>query len=87
MAETCKACGKAWTDHIGVEPTCALLQDALDVVRVFSNIKFLETVRDARNNGFTLKRLCNDLLCEKTGHCAVFENGYDYIHFDLNSLS
>lgn len=31
MAE-CKACGKAWTDHLGVEPTCALLQEALKIL-------------------------------------------------------
>lgn len=29
MAETCKSCGKQWQDHLGVEPTCALLQEAI----------------------------------------------------------
>lgn len=28
MAETCKSCGKQWQDHLGVEPTCALLREA-----------------------------------------------------------
>ena len=33
MAETCKSCGKAWTDHLGVEPTCALLVEAVAILK------------------------------------------------------
>lgn len=35
MAETCKSCGKAWADHLGVEPTCALLIEAVEILEMF----------------------------------------------------
>lgn len=32
--DKCTACGKNWSDHLGVQPTCQQLQDALSALKV-----------------------------------------------------
>lgn len=53
----CKSCGKAWTDHLGVEPTCALLQEALDkIVCLERSLQQAKTKRTPRANSVKKRR-------------------------------
>lgn len=56
MSETCKSCGKAWVDHLGVEPTCALLMEAVAI---------LEEIGEPRDS------LTDPMTDESTEYCAV----------------
>lgn len=57
MAETCKACGKAWTEHLGVEPTCALLQEAEEKIkRLEHSLLKAKTKRTPRANSVKKRR-------------------------------
>lgn len=57
MAETCKACGKAWTDHLGVDPTCALLQEAVAILKKIGEIE----------NESTTSSTYGEFVCAKCG--------------------
>lgn len=71
MSETCKSCGKAWTDHLGVEPTCALLVEAVAILNEIG-----VPVREGRGNayGHFVCIFCGQI--ERKGHykrCVLYK--------------
>lgn len=57
MAETCKACSKSWTEHLGVEPTCALLQEAEEKIKILEHsLLKAKSKRTSRANSVKKRR-------------------------------
>lgn len=81
MAETCKACGKSWTEHLGVEPTCALLQEAIAILK---NLGEPTTPGVFSTYGSMVCKVCGYPLAE-TGHQdgCVIERAQKFIGLHL----
>jgi hypothetical protein len=60
---TCKSCGKAYIEHLGLIGTCKSLQDALSALKV---IRTWATFEDVAMDRDQVAKLCNKILKDQT---------------------
>jgi len=58
----CRSCGTPWTEHKGIEPTCKLLQVAMEVLR---NIATTPRNRGARRYALSVVEFIDSLITFK----------------------